>query len=259
MSNDVLDLRSFYASPLGHVARRFVGRAISQLWPSSAGMRVVGVGYASPYLALMREEAERVLAFMPARQGAVHWPAGAPCCAALVEPSLLPLDDASVDRVMLAHAIEMTDNAEELLEECWRVLAPGGRLLVIAPNRRGLWARMDGNPFGHGRPFSRRQLETVMRATMFSPESWAEALYVPPLQRRFLMRSAAAWERLGAGMGLPVAGVHVIDATKQFYRRAPASGRRAFALRQVLGVLPQPTPAAGREASALTGQAGPAT
>ena len=60
-----------------------------------------------------------------------------------------------------------------------------------------------------------------MRGAEFSPENWAEALYVPPLKRKLLMRSAAAWERVGAGLSLPFSGVHVIDATKQFRMRAP--------------------------------------
>jgi SAM-dependent methyltransferase len=247
-TTDVVDLRSFYASPLGHVARRFVGRAVLKLWPDARGLKLVGLGYAVPYLTLLRDGAERTLAFMPAQQGVVNWPAAQASASALIDPLLLPLDDASVERVMVAHALETSESAEELLAECWRVLAPGGRLMVIAPNRRGLWARMDGTPFGHGRPFSRAQLEALMRATLFSPETWTEALYCPPLTRPVVLRSAAALERIGAGIGAPFSGVHVIDATKQFYRRAPAKARRSFQLRQVLAPLPAPAASAGREA-----------
>lgn len=246
MSTDVVDLRSFYASPLGHVARRFIGRSIVGFWDNVKGTRLVGIGYAVPYLTLLRDQAERALAFMPATQGVVNWAATSGSASALVDPLLLPLDDASVDRVLLVHALESSENAEELLTECWRVLAPGGRLLLVVPNRRGLWARMDATPFGHGTPFSRRQIERLMRATLFSPEKWAEALFTPPLQRPSVLRSAALWEKVGTGLGLPFSGVHVIDATKQFYRRAPAKSKRAFALRHVLQPLPAPAPSAGR-------------
>ena len=51
MSVDVTDLRAFYASPLGNVARRLVGRAVDRFWGPLTGLRVLGLGYATPYLA----------------------------------------------------------------------------------------------------------------------------------------------------------------------------------------------------------------
>ena len=158
MSIDVVDLRNFYAQRLGTVARHFVGRGIRQRWTDTSGLRVLGIGYATPYLGLFREEAERCLAFMPAAQGVVKWPTARPALSALVEELELPLPDAAVDRVLLVHALEMSHDATALLREVWRVLAAGGQLLAVVPNRRGLWARMDTTPFGHGRPYSRSQI-----------------------------------------------------------------------------------------------------
>lgn len=255
MPLDVVDLRAFYASPLGHVARRYIGQAMLRFWPDCSRQRLLGLGFCTPYLSVLGVGAERVLAFMPAAQGVVNWPSEGLSASALVEPTLLPLPTASVERIVLAHALEETESPGDMLEEVSRVLSPGGRLIVVAPNRRGLWARMDGTPFGHGRPFSRTQLESLMRSAEFSSENWAEVLYVPPLRRRVLMRSAAVWEQVGAGLSLPFAGVHVIDATKQFYRRAPLRAtRRSFAFRPIL--LPQPAPTQGAAAHRRDGEAG---
>src|SRR3954466_15860717 len=107
MSIDVVDFRNFYAQRLGTVARRFVGRGIRARWPNEHGQRVLGIGYATPYLGLFREEAERCLAFMPAAQGVVKWPTDRPSLAALVDELELPLSDSSIDRVLLVHALEM--------------------------------------------------------------------------------------------------------------------------------------------------------
>ena len=137
MSIDVVDLRNFYAQRLGIVARRFVGRGIRARFADTRGMRVLGVGYATPYLGLFREEAERCLAFMPAAQGVVKWPSTRPGLAALVDELDLPLADSAVDRVLLVHALEMAHDPVALLREVWRVLAAGGRLLAVVPNRRG--------------------------------------------------------------------------------------------------------------------------
>src|SRR6516225_1310180 len=92
---------------------------------------------------LFREEAERCLAFMPAVQGVVKWPTNRPGLAALVDELELPLTDSAVDRVLLVHALEMARDPIALLREVWRVLAGGGRLLIVVPNRRGVWARLD--------------------------------------------------------------------------------------------------------------------
>lgn len=245
MGIDVVDLRSFYGSPLGRVAARLVGRAVDNFWGQTAGLRVLGLGYATPYLAPVRAGAERTLAFMPASQGVVNWPASGLSASALVDPMMMPLPDASIDRVLLVHAIESVESPTELLYEVWRILTPGGRIIVVAPNRRGLWARMDTTPFGYGQPFSRTQLKALMRQTLFSPERWAETLYVPPLRSRFLLQTAQIWERVGSGFALPFAGLHVVEATKQLYRAITVRPmRRAYRLSPVFA----PATAAPRDA-----------
>jgi SAM-dependent methyltransferase len=237
---DVVDLRNFYAQHLGVVARRFIGGGIRARWPDAKGMRVVGIGYATPYLGLFREEAERCLAMMPAAQGVMRWPSARPSLATLVDEDELPLTDSAVDRVLLVHALEMSADPAELLREAWRVLAAGGRLLAVVPNRRGVWARTDTTPFGHGRPYSRSQITQLLRDTWFTPTGWGEALYVPPISRSLFLRSAIAWERTGATLSAPFAGVHIVEATKQVYRAIPAREKRRLmpALKPVL--IPSP-------------------
>src|SRR5690242_12463017 len=98
---DVVDLREFYASPLGQMTRRMLSHRIRSRFRTAQGARVLGVGYAIPYLEPWRAEAERVLAFMPARQGVLHWPQSGLNAAALVEEADLPLPDASIDLALV--------------------------------------------------------------------------------------------------------------------------------------------------------------
>ncbi len=242
MSLDVVDLRSFYASALGRVAHRFVGAIIARRWDHCAGLSMLGIGYATPYLNGFRDSAVRVLAFMPAEQGVVNWPEDGASSAALVDATMMPLPDACIDRVLLVHALELSEAPSELLSEIWRILTPGGRVMIVAPNRRGVWAQLETTPFGQGRPYSRGQLRELLRDTMFSPIHEAEALYVPPFGRRFLLRMASAFERMGERFGLPGGGVHVIEATKQLYRPI---GARKVARRRLPELEPAlaPTPA----------------
>jgi SAM-dependent methyltransferase len=240
---DVVDLRDFYAHPLGTVARRFIARGIRRLWNGSAGLRVLGVGYVTPYLGLFREDAERCFAFMPAAQGVVKWPSARPTLTAMVDESELPLADSAVDRILLVHALENSPDVAALLRESWRVLAAGGRILAVVPNRRGLWARMDTTPFGHGRPYSRSQIMHLLRETWFTPCAWGDALYMPPIERRWFLRSAVAWERTGATVSAPFAGVHLVEATKQVYRAIPAHKKKLVPrLKPVLEPVLAPSP-----------------
>ncbi|TSJ63892.1 class I SAM-dependent methyltransferase [Starkeya sp. 3C] len=239
MYPDVVGLRSFYAQPLGVVTRRLVGRAVRARFDNVRGLSLLGIGYATPYLGMFREECERSLAFMPGAQGVTRWPSAAPTLAALVDETELPLRDGMIDRVIAVHLLEMTPDAGEVLREVWRVLAPGGRLLCVVPSRRGIWARTENNPFGHGRPFSRTQITDLLRGALFTPVGWDEALFIPPVARNWFLRSAVAWERAGATLALPFAGVHIVEATKQVYK--PVSTKRRSRLRVLQPVLaPQP-------------------
>lgn len=226
MTIDVVDLREFYSRRLGIVARQMINRGIRERWPTAEGQRVLGIGYPTPYLGLFREDAERCLAFMPAAQGVLKWPTGRPALAALIDEFSLPLPDAAVDRILLIHALEMSDDPAALLREVWRVLAPSGRVMAVIPNRRGVWTRSDNTPFGHGRPYSRSQITDLLRQTWFTPTGWGEALFMPPYAGRWVLKSAQMWERAGAALSLPFAGVHIVEATKQVYRAIPAKRER---------------------------------
>jgi SAM-dependent methyltransferase len=218
---DVVDLRRFYAEPLGRVARRLIGRQIRGVWPNVTGMTVAGFGYATPYLQPFVGEADRVIGLMPAQQGVVRWPSDHAVLTSLIHETQFPLPDESVDRIVLVHSVENSEALRELLRQVWRVLAPGGRVLIVAPNRSGFWARRDKTPFGHGRPYTRIQLTELLRGAMFTPTLWRKSLYVPPFAARPFIRSAVGWERLGHLAGQRFAGVILVEAAKQVYATPP--------------------------------------
>jgi len=177
------ELLQFYRSPLGRISRRLIQDVIAQMTAGASGQRVVGLGYSAPYLRRATQNAERVMAFMPARQGAQVWPKEEASCTALVDPLELPLTDSAVDLVIANHLFEFAREPEELMQELWRVTAPGARLIIVVPRRRGLWAQRDNTPFGHGHPFSRNQMHRLLQGHSFTPEVWREALYLPPAPR----------------------------------------------------------------------------
>lgn len=233
MTFDATSLRNFYRTPLGHVVRRQLSRRIRQRWKKLDGLTLAGSGFASPYLGSFRQEAARLACLMPARQGAVVWPRNSRCHSVLVEEHNWPLPDNSVDRLLGVHCLEQAERVGPLLREMWRIIAPDGRLLLVVPNRRGVWSRVDATPFGHGLPFSRAQLESALTAALFTPIEWSEALYFPPVDNRLMLKVSSAIENAGSRISVGVAGLIIVEARKE--TMAPIVGgfrsREATALR----------------------------
>jgi SAM-dependent methyltransferase len=217
MWTDVLDLNDFYRSTLGQMTVRLLRARLREVWPNVRGETVLGLGYATPFLRPFIDEAQRAMAFMPAQQGVTRWPREGRNLTAMVDEMDLPLPDRSVDRVLLIHAIECTEQVRPLLREIWRVMADGGRMIVVAPTRAGLWSQVERSPFYQGHPYSSGQLATLLRANMFAPLRQTRALFMPPTHSRLALRMAPAVERFGHRWLGRFAGVSVIESGKQLY------------------------------------------
>jgi SAM-dependent methyltransferase len=236
MHLDVVELRDFYAAPVGQKVARQLAPVVKSLALTDTGARVLGFGFATPYLGLI-EPAERVLAFMPAGQGVIDWPASAAGSAtALVEEESLPLPDSSMDLAVLVHGLEMSDRPNALMTELRRVLTSGGRLIVVVPNRQGPWASTDLSPFGFGRPYSRGQLRQLFAEVGFEAETWTSALHMAPVSWRPLLGTAKAFDRIGRIVWPAFAGVIVVSAVKRTVQGVTVRVRRLSpALRPALG------------------------
>ena len=226
MAEDVTRLIEFYKSPLGRISRALVRDAIIDMAGDIRGKRVLGLGFATPYMRFTLASAERVLAFMPARQGASAWPREGPSMTVLCDPLEMPLTDAAVDLIIAVHAFEQVGDTAELMRELWRVAAPGARLIVVVPRRRGMWSQRDNTPFGTGNPFSKSQLEKLLRDHSFTPEAWRDALFLPPVQKAFMLRSARFFERAGRLFGPAFAGVTCVKARKELFPAVPRRQRK---------------------------------
>lgn len=239
---DVADLRTFYDLPLGRLLRVLVGGQIRKLWPNLEDMSLLGIGYAGPFMRPYLGSAERCVAAMPAQQGAVGWPREAANRATLVEDSNLPFSDAFFERVMVVHALDHSADPAKILEEAWRVLKPGGRLIAVVPNRRGLWSQSELSPFGYGRPYSGSQLKNLLRSCGFDVVAQEEALFLPPSKRRYILNAARTWEGLGRRFWPAFAGLLIVEAEKKHTRGSPVEVSRN-PLRVLKPVfIPDPTP-----------------
>ncbi len=217
MRQSVVQLDNFYASRLGVSAQRMVVRRLLTVWPDLTGRDVMGFGYCSPYLETYFDSVKRVVLAMPGGQGAVVKASKRGIISCLTHEDLLPFSDAQFDNVLVAHGVEETADLTALLTELWRVTKPEGRIIVIASNRSGLWARSDKSPFGAGRPFSRRQLRAAMRSVGFVPSVWSGALYAPPVKFMTNPRMSHLSEQFGETVWPSFSGLVLVEAIKRLY------------------------------------------
>lgn len=237
MHLDVLDLRNFYyRTKLGRVAQRAIRDNVVRIWPHAKGQTMAGFGFAAPLMRPYLEDARRVMALMPAPQGVMPWPAGMANVSVLCEETQWPLPTGFVDRLILMHGLETSEQPSAVLEESSRVLGPGGRALFVVPSRSGLWARADGTPFGFGRPYSIGQLEAQLKRHDFTIEQSVSALYAPPSSHPFWLRTSDFCERNGRRfMPWLAGGVLMVEVSKQ--SRMPSRGGLGAVVRRPLRVL----------------------
>jgi SAM-dependent methyltransferase len=223
MITEPMAVASFYATDRGAVAARLLGECLGALWPPPAlrGQALLGYGYAAPYLPVWAGAVGHCVQLTPGQIGAARWPAGQPNLSCTGEEDCLPFADLSFDRILLVHGLEVADQARRLLRELWRVLKDDGRLLVVTPNRRGLWAHAEATPFGQGEPYSTGQIGRLLAQSLFRVERRDTALYLPPLMAPLMLRGAAVWERAGRLVFPQFAGLLVSEAAKDVYAALP--------------------------------------
>jgi len=221
---DLQHAADFYQSPLGAVAAALLSEQLAALWPPSAlaRMSILGIGFTAPFLSAWQGAADRCIALSPAQLGRPAWPGGGRSLSCTAEEDALPFRDLTFDRILLVHALEAAENDRRLLREAWRVLKDDGQLLVVATNRRGLWAQTDTTPFGHGRPYSAGQVSRLLQEGMFRVERRVSALYLPCMRSSLVLRGARVAERFGPRMIPGFAGVTITEAVKDVYAAIPA-------------------------------------
>lgn len=224
MYHDIADFRTFYQTPLGRKAADLILPQLKRLRPSAPGAHILGLGYPLPFLAAWPDAASTVVLF-PAERGVHRWPAVGLNTSALVDEAALPIPDAAFEFVLIAHGFEYARSPRAYLREVWRVLVPEGRILLVLPNRRGPWARIDRTPFGHGRPYSRPQVLRMLDDCLFETLATRSALFLPPSERRALIRGLAASEPVGRRLWPNFAGVLMVDARKTLFGAVPTKGK----------------------------------
>lgn len=233
MRQDSVSISRFYSSPLGQAAGRVLAQRILDLWPQVDGLSLLGVGFPQPVLDPFADSARRLIVALPEAAGHDRWDATGRGNATVIGPEArLPFPDGLFDRVIVLHGIEEAGHPRAVCREIWRVMAPEGRIIVALANRAGLWSRAERTPFGHGRPWTKRQIASLLGDCTFQVTASTHALYMPPIPSGLIGSGAEGWERAGAFLAPALGGVVLVEAVKRLYIE-PGGGAVAPALSAV--------------------------
>jgi SAM-dependent methyltransferase len=187
-------------------------------------LRVLGYGYPQHYLSPYKTSKHETLIVLANKDGdPKRWPQNKPNKLAVCDDDKLPLETQSMDRILAVHALETSHTPRRLLSEFWRVLEGNGRLILVVPNRAGIWSRAENTPFGQGHPYSLPQLTRHLNDCGFSVERWEKALYMPTGRSRLLISTSKMWEKIGKRFFPGLGGVIILEASKQLFSPIKAS------------------------------------
>lgn len=190
------------------MARHLAG-IIAPLVRRSTTARLLALGHTAPlltgldpagfaHLAVVSEAADRAHQVLP----------GHPSCGLVALPETLPFAESLFDQALVAHLLEFAERPHVVLRELWRVLAPASELILIVPNRAGLWTHFEATPFGQGRPWGRNELMRLLTDSLFEPVSWRSTLAAPPVK-------GLRWLDTPLTRLVPrIGGVHIVVARK---------------------------------------------
>lgn len=202
---------AWYDTPLGRLVDRLEGEAVLGLVGEGSGaraldlscgtgryglalarrgLRVVGADISAPMLLVARAKARE---------------AGCELRLVRADARALPFRAGALDLVTVILGLEFVGEPGGVLEECHRVLVPGGRLVVAILARAGLWTvwrrlrRLVVPSVWRGATFlSPDELRALLRARGFTEPRWRGAVHFLPLLGRRRVGWLERWEAIGA-------------------------------------------------------------
>ncbi len=220
---NITELQDFYSTTLGHITCKNLQKKIKEIWceeDNNSTEYILGIGYTDPYLLPFQNNKKYIpISILPSEQEVINRSIKNNCTniSLISKETMLPFDDSSIDKVILSHALEFTEHQAQIMDEIWRILSPQGRLLIIVPNRLSIWSRVESTPFGHGHPFSPRQLDLLLMKSMFIRTRLEMELFMPPTNSKIILKMSEIWEKLGKIFLNPLGGVLIIEAEKRIF------------------------------------------
>jgi SAM-dependent methyltransferase len=137
----------------------------------------------------------------------------------------LPLENDSIDAVLLPHTLDYTDRPHEILREVDRVLRADGQIVILGFKPFGLWGLRRlipgaGMPPGADHLISERRLRDWLKLLDMRIQSSLHYFFRWPLPRR-KVGTSRKWELRGQALWPELAACYMLTAQKRVSTLTP--------------------------------------
>jgi SAM-dependent methyltransferase len=231
-------LKDFYETETGKLVCQILRNKIFKTWGAHSDEKIMGYGFALPYLPLFADY-NSCVAFCPAAIGGLKIEG---LDTVIVDENNLPARNDVYDKIICIHGAELSNKLPNLISEFWRILSPNGKLILITANQDSFW-RKSKTPFAGGMSYTKYQLMQVLMHNKFFLQSANRALFFPQFQVKLLGK---IFETLGSVLWNRNGGVNIVTAQKMIFS---PRGRRIRAISPFLEKFFKPKAVTARDKS----------
>ncbi len=216
MKKNIDNFKIFYLSFLGKAVSNILSQKISDLWKPINNSRVAAIGFCSPYLKSINKKTQRIFFLTPSLHGLYYFDLNDKNITVSVNEYILPIEDLSLDRLLVAHSFEYLIDHKKFLREAWRVLDKNGEILIIVPNSFGLWRPYYKKNLSSLRTFSFAELDALLLNNFFTPIDFKYSLFFPPINNQLVLKRVNIFEKVNMSFLKFFSGTIIVRARKNY-------------------------------------------
>ena len=150
-----------------------------------------------------------------------------------MQEDILPLEDLSIDRLLVVNCFEYLSDHKKFLREAWRILDKDGEIIIITPNTYGLWRFFYKKKLNSPTTFSSYELDLLLSNNFFTPIKTEYCLFLPPLKNKFLTNKLRSFEVLNNRLTKYFAGLIITKGKKNYL--SPVSSNNKIVKQKIRG------------------------
>ena len=216
MKINIENFKIFYSSFLGKSITQIILKKIHNLWPNFNNSRNAAIGFGFPFLSVFKSNIQRLFFLVPNKFGLFNFFINEKNLTASVQEDILPLEDLSIDRLLVVNCFEYLSEHKKFLREAWRILDKDGEIIIITPNTYGLWRFFYKKKLNSPTTFSSYELDLLLSNNFFTPVKIEYCLFLPPLKNKFFINKIRSFEVLNNRLTKYFAGLIIIKGKKNY-------------------------------------------